>query len=104
MATTEKVVNTEQIERARLRRMAKHGGIPDGPKIKCLICGFEGYSLVTHIKNVHHMDATQYDEAAGMKPGGAQLVAPGLKAKFIEAGKKGNIARRAKEQAAQHAA
>ena len=90
------MATSEKMERARLRRMAKHGGVPEGPKIKCLLCGFEGYSLVTHIKNEHHMDATQYDQAAGLKPGQADLIAPGLKAKFVAAGAKGNAARQAK--------
>ena len=86
--------------RASARRAAKRGYSLDGPMAECALCGHRAHSLVSHIKQVHGMDAGQFEEAAGIPLGTATLVSPALAARLAEAGKRGADALAAKRAVA----
>jgi len=87
-----------KIERARIRRQAKRGGILDGEPVECGLCRFKAHSLVTHIKQAHGLDATGYENELDLPVGSAKLVSDALQVKFKEAGKRGADALAAKRE------
>jgi len=87
-------------KRASARRAAQRGYSLDGEMVKCALCDHQAHSLVTHIKSVHAMDLTAYEEAAGLELGTAVVVSDALKARFKEAGAKG-AAKLAEKRAAE---
>ena len=79
-------------ERARARRAAKRGAIEGA--IECQLCArggkvYKANSLVTHLTQVHGMDATQYEEALGIPVGSGEIVAEVLRERFAASGKLG---------------
>ena len=85
--------------RATARRAAKRGYTLEGEGVACALCGHTAHSLVSHIRMTHGLDATSYEEKAGLALGTAVLVSPSLAARLAQAGKKGADALAAKRAA-----